>query len=72
MVGTANRRFNTVTAFTPLGIPYPDDYSDPADSPAVMEASAVTIDTLISGRAKVFVQSTQPTGAKVGDIWAPT
>lgn len=58
-------------AYTPLGIPYPSDYADPADTPAVMEAGAVVTDGLIAERAKVYVQSAQPSSPQVGDIWCP-
>jgi hypothetical protein len=61
---------------SPDGLPFPDDYSDPADSPAALEALANATQlaltnrtNLINSMAKVYVQSTAPTGAKVGDIW---
>ena len=34
-----------------LGIPYPDDYADPADTPAVMEALALKTEQVILPRA---------------------
>ena len=52
-----------------LGIPYPSTYSDPADTPAAMEAAMLKVDQLIPERARVFVQVDAPTGAVPGDIW---
>lgn len=58
-------------ATTTLGLPYPDDYADPADSPAAFEALALATDAQIRQRARVYVQTAQPTNPAVGDIWAP-
>ncbi len=52
-----------------LGIPYPDNYADPADTPAALEAAMLKVDQLIPQRARVYVQTEQPTGAVPGDIW---
>lgn len=38
-------------AYTPLGIPYEEDYADPADFPAADQAQAVAVDALITERA---------------------
>ena len=52
-----------------LGIPYPDDYADPADTPAVMEAMALKVEQVILPRARVYVQASQPIGPSIGDLW---
>lgn len=38
-------------AYTPLGIPYEEDYADPADFPAADQSQAVAVDALITERA---------------------
>lgn len=65
-------------ATTPnYGIPYPDDYEDPADSPAMAQNLAVAVDTAmldmegrITSKATVYVQTAEPVAPRVGDIWA--
>lgn len=65
-----------MAATSPDSLPYPDDYADPADSPAALEALALQTQIALTARtdainqmAKVYVQSTAPTNPRVGDIW---
>ena len=61
---------------SPDSLPYPDDYADPADTPAVLEALAertqevfLNRDNIIASKATVFVQTSAPVSPRVGDIW---
>lgn len=61
---------------SPDNLPYPDDYADPCDVPAAIEALALQTQVALTARtnsinerAKVYVQSTAPTNPRPGDIW---
>ena len=56
---------------SPDGLIYPDDYQDPADSPAAFEDLAVSTQNALSKRAITYVQTATPASPRVGDIWAP-
>jgi len=54
---------------TPDSIPYPTDYSEPADVPNAVEALALALQAALNTKAKVYVQTTAPTAPAVGDVW---
>ena len=67
----------------PHYLPYPENYDDPADSPAALESLASAAHSAIETRsptthshagqyARVFVGPTAPVAPQTGDIWIPT
>jgi hypothetical protein len=67
----------------PHFLPYPDDYDDPADSPAAYEDLASATHAALETRAiaghshsgvyaRVFVGPNAPVSPAIGDIWIPT